>query len=92
MTDKLATRKLLKKIHMSQNLFSSYDGTTVETETSSNFPHVRTALASYRGSPFVTGDNNNRNNDGLKTEIFDRQTSTWVEADDYPYTSTKYVS
>ena len=91
MTTKHVIRKFRKQQYMTHKLRFSYDGTSVQTEPRSNFPHIRTALASYRGSAFVTGHNSDQSG-GLKTEILDYQTSTWVEADDYPYDNTNYVS
>ena len=48
------------------------------------------ALASYRNSPFVTGDFNGLPN-GLKTEILDYEAGEWSSAADYPFSSDRYV-
>ena len=77
------------KIFFSSNTFS-YDGTTLTTEASSTFPHGKTyALGNYKDSPFITG--RDASSSGLKTEILNYQTSTWVEKDDYPFSSNRFV-
>ena len=67
----------------------------MQREASSQFPHARTfALGDYRGSPFITGHTypTEETNNGLKTEILNYETGTWVQADDYPFsTGNEYV-
>ena len=73
--------------------FFRFNGETFKTEASSKFPHYYVlALGSYLNSPFVTGDNNGFNNNGLKTEILDLEAKEWVQLADYPFSnSNKYV-
>ena len=63
-----------------------FDGVNFTREESSIYPHneVR-SLGNYRNSPFVTGQSNAIN--GLKTEILNYETNTWVEVDDYPFSN-----
>ena len=64
----------------------SFDGNNFQSEASSIFPHHHVqALGNYRDSPFVTG--HTLIEFGLKTEILNYATSTWVQADDYPYSN-----
>ena len=68
--------------------YCRFDGNTIQSEASSNFPHARVgALGSYQNSPFVTGHSYES---GVKTEILDFETNTWVEADDFPFTNDRY--
>merc|ERR1712176_681554 len=71
----------------------SFDGATTKPETSSIFPHktVR-ALGNYKNSPFVTGHSSSSSGYGLKTEILNYSTSTWVHADDYPFSNTNEIA
>ena len=74
-------------------IFFSFNGVTTKAETPSNFPHkyVR-SLGNYRNSPFVTGHEGSSTY-GLKTEILNYATNTWVQADDYPFSNTnEYVT
>ena len=64
--------------------FFSFDGTSTHREALTEFGHHRTALGNYRNSPFVTGGGIG-SHAGLKTEILDRESGTWVQADDYPF-------
>ena len=64
--------------------FSSFDGTTFQSEANSRFPHVSISLGNYRNSPFATGGHPNF----VQTEILDYATSTWVQVDDYPFSNT----
>ena len=57
-----------------------------KTEPSSNYAHFFvTSLGSYRQSPFVTGNDDEKT--GLKTEILDYNNGKWVEAADYPFSN-----
>ena len=74
--------------------YFSFNGATTKPETPSIFPHkyVR-ALGNYKNSPFVTGHSSSSSGYGLKTEILNYATSTWVQADDYPFSNTdEYVT
>ena len=54
------------------NNLLSFDGLSFKNETSSTYPHEGTlALGSYRGLPFVTGNDAFDGEFGQKTEIFD---------------------
>merc|ERR1712176_432648 len=74
----------------------SFNGATTKEETPSNVPHrhVR-SLGNYKNSPFVTGHDTGSGTGsstyGLKTEILNYSTSTWVQADDYPYSNTNKI-
>ena len=63
-----------------------------QIHSSSKYSHHRGSLASYKGSPFITGGF-----DGLKTEIYRFDSMEWTEKTDFPiqYTSrpnaNKYV-
>ena len=52
-------------------------------------------LGSYRNSPFITGGfggDDGRAISGLETEILDYASGTWVQAEDYPFSSwDRYV-
>ena len=51
-----------------------------------------TALGSYRGAPFVTGNfaiDDSHLTNGLETEILDYEKQEWVQADDYPFSSNR---
>ena len=74
-------------------IYFRFNGATTKPETPSNFPHkyVR-SLGNYKNSPFVTGHSGSSTY-GLKTEILNYSTSTWVQADDYPFSNTaEYVT
>ena len=77
-----------------QNHFSRFNGSTFQTEAKSNFPHSLVGtLGSYRDSPFITGGYTSSSwpapfsTSGLKTEVLNYDTSTWVQADDYPFST-----
>ena len=48
-----------------------------------NSGHAYSKLASYKGSPFVTGGL-----DSKKTEIFNTNAGYWQEVEDYPFSDT----
>ena len=99
----LHSRRLTNLKYLTKKYFLRFDGSAFQTEASSNFPHYLVGtLGSYRDSPFITGGYHNHfesipnmrqfSTSGLKTEVLNYGTSTWVEADDYPYsTGDKYV-
>ena len=63
---------------------SRFDGGSFKNEPSSTFPHLDvSSLASYRGSPFVTGGVSSEY--GLKTEILDYKSGQWNQEEDYPF-------
>ena len=73
-------------------IYLSFDGTSTRREASTNYQHEGCALGDYKNSPFVTGGYLSGQNGGLKTEILDYETGTWVLADDYPFSgSDEYV-
>ena len=75
------------------NNYFRFDGVDFKPEAASHYGHqmVR-ALGNYKNSPFVTGSQYQRNG-YLKTEILDYESRTWIEVDDYPFSSgDKYVN
>ena len=84
---------IIKFTDIIEMILFSFNGETFKTEASSKFPHYYVlALGSYRNSPFVTGDNNGFNSNGLKTEILDLEAKEWVQLADYPFSnSNRYV-
>lgn len=64
----------------------SFDGTNTQKLASTEFKYPRCAVANYKNSAFVTGGNTRMGN-GLKTEIHNYETDTWVSADDYPFSN-----
>lgn len=76
-----------------RQFLSRFDGVRFKYEASSKFPHYMvTALGSYRGAPFVTGNfaiDDSHLTNGLETEILDYEKQEWVQADDYPFSSNR---
>lgn len=61
-----------------------YDGNHIRVQASSTFKHRYSKLASYKGSPFVTGGK--EASDGITTEIYDGE--RWLRAEDYPFANS----
>lgn len=79
-------RKFQQRAIVDRKSFFSFDGTSTHREAYTEFGHHKTALGNYRNSPFVTGGSDQGGGaSGLKTEILDRESGTWVQADDYPF-------
>ena len=94
---KNVTRKFKFKITLEfLHIYFSFNGSTFQTEPSTTFAHyLTTSLGNYRDSPFITGSRDNASGqviDALKTEILNYESSTWVQADDFPFSnSQQYV-
>ena len=70
--------------------FWSFDGVNLKTEISSNFPHRYVfSLGIYKKSIFVTGDDSQTF--GLKTEKLETGAASWVQLDDYPFATDRFV-
>lgn len=62
-----------------------FDGESFELVNKSKCDHRSTyALANHRGSPFVTGSDDERYDCLVKTEIYNFGTNQWNDAPDYP--------
>ena len=57
------------------NINYRFDGKNFERAQNSSYGHAMTALASYRGQPFVTSGGYQTGND--KTEIFSALSQKW---------------
>ena len=63
---------------------SRFDGSSFKDEPSSTFSHSYvSSLASYRRSPFVTGDRFS----STKTEILNYESGQWNQEEDYPFSN-----
>ena len=62
--------------------FYSYDGAVFHNHPDSKNGHYSTTLANSNGSPLAVGDYNYEHS---KAEIFNIETNTWTDIDDYPY-------
>ena len=63
-----------------------FDGNGFDKNQDSKYSHKWTALGSYQGRPFVTGDGRFYN---VKTEIMSTSSLKWESAPDYPFAGVK---
>ena len=66
----------------STEIIFRFDGRKFETQVDAYYEHSSSKLASYNGSPFVTGGG-----DTVTTEIFDFNAGIWKRAEDYPFSA-----
>ena len=78
----LSPKLFIFQLFFTEEIFR-FDGRKFEFQVDANYYHAYTKLASYNGSPFVTGGS-----DGVTTEIFDLNAGKWNVVEDYPFADT----